>query len=287
MPSLESVAGFGGKETRSVFIACTAALAAHLLNRPVSINIERDVDMSITGQRHAFLLNYRAGCTREGKLKFLDLHMFSNAGFSLDLSQPVMDRALFHCDNVYKWPALRARGTLCQTNQPSHTAFRGFGGPQGLMATETAIEHLAHALGMDPFLLRQLNFYSDGDRTHFGQPLVDFYVPRLWTELQAVSNLADRSAAVEEFNRLNRWKKRGIAVLPTKFGINFTAKFMNQGGALVSQLTTFTGCCLLLRIFVSDHSLSIVFRLLWIITCRLLSIALLFHWTALLGARVH
>ena len=124
--------GFGGKETRSVFIACAAAVAARKLNRTVSINIERDVDMSITGQRHAFYVEYRAGCSKTGKLNFLDIKLYSNAGFSLDLSQAVMDRALFHIDNVYKWPFLRARGMLCKTNQPTHTAFRGFGGPQGL-----------------------------------------------------------------------------------------------------------------------------------------------------------
>lgn len=229
--------GFGGKETRSVFIACTAALAAHLLNRTVSINVERDVDMSTTGQRHAFQINYRAGCTRDGKLNYLDLHLYSNAGYSLDLSQPVMDRALFHCDNVYKWPALRARGTLCKTNQPTHTAFRGFGGPQGMIATEIVMEHLAQAAGIDPHVLRQNNFYADGERTHFGQTLEAFYVPRLWSELSTVASTSDRCAAVDEFNRSNRWKKRGLAMMPTKFGINFTAKFMNQGGALVHVYT--------------------------------------------------
>jgi xanthine dehydrogenase/oxidase len=117
--------GFGGKETRSVFIAVTAALAAHLLNRPVSILIERDVDMSITGQRHAFVFDYTAGINKDGSLKFLDTHLYSNGGFSLDLSQPVLDRALFHADNVYQWPAMRVEGTICKTNQPTHTAFRG------------------------------------------------------------------------------------------------------------------------------------------------------------------
>lgn len=139
--------GFGGKETRSVFIACTAALAAHLLGRPVSINIERDVDMSITGQRHAFKLVYKAGCSKEGALNFLDLQLYSNGGFSLDLSQAIMDRALFHSDNVYKWPAIRARGMICKTNQPTHTAFRGFGGPQGMLATEMVLSHLASECG--------------------------------------------------------------------------------------------------------------------------------------------
>ena len=229
--------GFGGKETRSVFIACTAALAAHLLRRPVSILVERDLDMSITGQRHAFFLRYKAGCTPEGNLRFLDAHLFSNAGFSLDLSQAVMDRALFHSDNVYKWSALRVRGTLCRTNQPTHTAFRGFGGPQGMMLTETVIEHLASACGLDAAVLRERNLYSEGDKTHYGQALQVFQVPKLWAQINTSADVQQRKAAVAAFNAANRWKKRGLSLIPTKFGINFTAKFMNQGGALVHVYT--------------------------------------------------
>lgn len=229
--------GFGGKETRSVFIACTAALSAHLLRRPVSILIERELDMSITGQRHAFMVRYRAGCTAAGRLSFLDAHLYSNAGFSLDLSQAVMDRALFHADNVYKWPALRVRGTLCRTNQPTHTAFRGFGGPQGMMVTETAITHLAQAVGLPAAQLRELNLYGEGDRTHFGQALEVFQVPRLWAQVRESAKWPERTQNISAFNAQHRWKKRGLAVIPTKFGINFTAKFMNQGGALLHVYT--------------------------------------------------
>lgn len=230
--------GFGGKETRSVFIGVTAALAAHILQRPVSIFIERDLDMSITGQRHGFYFQYRAGATKAGDLKFLDLKLYSNAGFSMDLSLPVMDRALLHCDNTYKWPALRAVGTLCRTNQPSHTAFRGFGGPQGMMMTEIVLDHLAHALNMPGHLLREKNMYQEGQRTHFGQKLEDFYVPKLWNELKLkMDGLEQRRQAIVEFNANHRYLKRGLAMMPTKFGINFTAKFMNQGGALVHVYT--------------------------------------------------
>lgn len=220
--------GFGGKETRSVFIACTAALAAYRLNRPVSINIERDVDMSITGQRHAFLVNYKAGCRADGTLCYLQGDLYNNAGFSLDLSLPVMDRALFHSDGPYRWPAMRVKGTVCYTNQPSHTAYRGFGGPQGLMVAETAILQLAQKLQVHPEVIRGKNLYSEGDKTHFGQPLVNFYVPRLWSEINTLAEVDRRRAEVEEFNQHNRWRKRGLCVLPTKFGIAFTAKFMNQ-----------------------------------------------------------
>ena len=229
--------GFGGKETRSVFIAVTAALSAHLLGRAVSINIERDVDMSITGQRHAFLIDYKAGCTKDGMLKFLDIHLYNNAGFSLDLSQAIMDRALFHCDNTYFWPALRAIGTICITNQPSHTAFRGFGGPQGMMITEYVIEHLSSVSGIPALEFRQKNFYKEGDRVHFGQKLVEFHIPRLWDDLLLKANVAERNEAIDTFNKENQWKKRSLVVLPCKFGINFTAKFMNQGGALVHVYT--------------------------------------------------
>lgn len=220
--------GFGGKESRSVPFACVAALSAHLLERPVSINIERDVDMSITGQRHAFLFNYKAGVNRDGTLRYLDVELYSNAGFSLDLSQPVLDRALFHVDNVYRWPALRASGRVCRTNQPSHTAFRGFGGPQGMIVTETVMLHLAEAASLSLDDMKRQNMYREGDITHFGQKLEYFYVPDLWEKAIKIADVAERKAAVAEYNRANNHRKRGLALTATKFGINFTAKFMNQ-----------------------------------------------------------
>lgn len=232
--------GFGGKETRSVFAACIAALAAYTLQRPVSINLERDVDMATTGQRHAFLVNYEAGCTSDGQLTYLQAKLYSNGGYSLDLSQAVMDRALFHSDNCYKWPALHVAGYVCRTNQPSHTAYRGFGGPQGLFMVETVIQHLAETLRISPETLRERNFYRaanhpDGvlDRVHFGQVLEGFNIPKMWTDVHRLGQVAARQEAVAAFNRQHTYQKRGLCVLPTKFGINFTAKFMNQGGALV------------------------------------------------------
>jgi xanthine dehydrogenase/oxidase len=220
--------GFGGKESRSVFIACTAALSAHLLDRPVSINIERDVDMSITGQRHAFQYNYKAGMNKDGSLRYMEVDLYSQAGFSHDLSVPVMDRALFHVDNVYRWPALTARGNVCKTNQPSHTAYRGFGGPQGMVITETVMQHLSEVSGIPLDTLKGQNLYREGDCTHFGQPLECFYVPDMWEKTFKLADVEKRKVAVAAFNKENRWRKRGIAVTPTKFGINFTAKFMNQ-----------------------------------------------------------
>mmetsp|Transcript_6137 Transcript_6137/g.15100 ORF Transcript_6137/g.15100 Transcript_6137/m.15100 type:complete len:571 (-) Transcript_6137:527-2239(-) len=230
--------GFGGKETRSVFVGVTAALAAQVLNRPVKICLDRDVDMAITGQRHPFIFRYRAGADpATGKLAFLDAKVMSDAGCSLDLSGPILDRALFHIDNSYKWPVLRVQGRACKTNLPSNTAFRGFGGPQALLASETIIDHLASTLGVAPTEFRRQNLYSEGDSTHFGQPLVNWNVPRCFDEVSESADLATRSAAVADFNSKNRYRKRGLSVVPTKFGIAFTAKFMNQGGALVHVYT--------------------------------------------------
>jgi xanthine dehydrogenase/oxidase len=231
--------GFGGKESRSVPIACTAALAAHVTDRPVSITIERDVDMSISGQRHAFQYKYKAGMMKDGTLKFLDVELYSNAGCSHDISVAVMDRALFHVDNVYRWPALHARANVCKTNQPSHTAYRGFGGPQGMVVTETIMQHLSEASGMSLHFLKTHNMYREGDRTHFGQQLQDFYVPDLWNKALKLADIEERRRAVDEFNKNNRWRKRGLATTPTKFGINFTAKFLNQVGGCTTSVCAF------------------------------------------------
>lgn len=229
--------GFGGKESRAAQFACPIAIAAHLMQVPVRINVERDTDMSVSGQRHAFYGKYRAGCTKSGKLKFLDLHMYNNAGYSLDLSAAVLGRAMFHCDGPYHWPALRTRGTMCRTNQPSNTAFRGFGGPQGMLMCETVLEHLATQAGLSAQTMRDMNLYTEGQHTHYGQPIEAFNVPIAWRQVLEEAKVAERQAAIEKFNKENKWKKRGLCVLPTKYGLNYTAKFMNQGGALVNVYT--------------------------------------------------
>jgi xanthine dehydrogenase/oxidase len=225
--------GFGGKETRTVPYACVAALAAYTLNRPVSITLDRDVDMSITGQRHAFRVDYEAGCSKDGKLTYLSAQLYNNAGYSLDCSHSVIDRALFHIDNCYKWPAFHGSGKICQTNQPSHTAFRGFGGPQAMLVTETIITQLADALKILPEELRARNLYQETYRTHFGQLLEDWYIPRLWQNINSIASIPERLKSIEVFNRTHQYCKRGFSLLPTKYGINCTAKVMNQGGALV------------------------------------------------------
>ncbi|OQS02432.1 xanthine dehydrogenase [Thraustotheca clavata] len=225
--------GFGGKETRSVFVACAAAVAAQHLRRPVRLLLERQVDMITTGTRHPYYAKYKVGATKEGKVLAYTVELFNNAGYSLDLSEAVMDRALFHCENAYYIPNVRAVGMCCKTNLPTNTAFRGFGAPQGLMMAETMMDHLARELKMDPTELRSRNLYKDQQVTHFGQKLVDYHLPELWERALKESHFRERQEEVVKFNAENKWTKRGIAILPTKFGISFTNKFMNQGGSLV------------------------------------------------------
>ncbi|KAL8025039.1 putative CO dehydrogenase flavoprotein domain superfamily [Plasmopara halstedii] len=225
--------GFGGKETRSVFVTCAAAIAAYVMKRPVKCLLERHVDMLTTGGRHPFYAKYKVGVKRDGTILALDVDIYNNAGYSMDLSLAVMDRALFHCDNVYKIPNLRCNGTLCRTNLPTNTAFRGFGGPQGLFIAETYIDHIARTLKLFPEEIRSRNMYIEGQTTHFGQILEDFNLRSLWQQTIDRSDFTTKRKEVEAFNQRNRWKKRGIAILPTKFGISFTSKFMNQGGSLV------------------------------------------------------
>ncbi|EQC41233.1 hypothetical protein SDRG_01208 [Saprolegnia diclina VS20] len=225
--------GFGGKETRSVFVACAAAVAAKALKRPVRLLLERQADMATTGGRHPYYAKYTVGATQDGRLQAYEVELFNNAGYSLDLSEAVMDRALFHCENAYYVPNMTAKGLCCKTNLPTNTAFRGFGAPQGMMMAETMMDHVASVLRMDPVELRTRNLYQEGHVTHYGQRLVDYTLPALWARGLRESQYAERSAAVAAFNRAHVWKKRGLAILPTKFGISFTNKFMNQGGSLV------------------------------------------------------
>ena len=232
--------GFGGKETRNVFLSMACAVAARKFNRPVRISLDRDQDMCITGQRHPFLARYKVGFTAEGKITAADVQLFSNGGFSLDLSRPVLERALFHVENAYAVPHLRVTGRVCRTNLPTNTAFRGFGGPQGMMACEAYVDHVARALGpgVHPDDVRALNLYpTRGGVTPYGQPLVDCFAREMWAEVQRTADYHARRAAVDAFNAANRWVKRGIAFMPVKFGMSFTAKFMNQASALVHMHT--------------------------------------------------
>ncbi|CAN1200132.1 Xanthine dehydrogenase 1 [Linum perenne] len=229
--------GFGGKETRSAFLVAAACVPCYLLNRPVKITLDRDVDMMITGQRHSFLGKYKVGFTNEGKVLALDLEIYNNGGNSLDLSLSILERAMFNSDNVYEIPHVRIVGNVCFTNLPSNTAFRGFGGPQGMLITENWIQRVAVEVNKSPEEIREMNFQGEGTILHYGQKLQHCTLSPLWTELKLSSEFSKAREDVDHFNRHNRWKKRGLAMVPTKFGISFTAKFMNQAGALVNVYT--------------------------------------------------
>ncbi|KAH9302057.1 hypothetical protein KI387_013640, partial [Taxus chinensis] len=220
--------GFGGKETRSAFIAAAAAVPSYILQRPVKITLDRDMDMMITGQRHAFLGKYKVGFSEEGNVLALDLEIYNNGGNSLDLSLAVLERAMFHSDNVYAIENVRISGKVCFTHLPSNTAFRGFGGPQGMLVTENWIEHIARELGKRPEEIKELNFHKEGHVLHYGQKLEQCRLQKVWNELKASCDFDVACLKVDKFNSLNRWKKRGLAMVPTKFGISFTTKFMNQ-----------------------------------------------------------
>lgn len=229
--------GFGGKETRSAFIAAAAAVPAYLLNRPVKITLDRDTDMMITGQRHSFLGKYKVGFTNEGKVLALDLEIYNNAGNSLDLSLSVLERAMFHSDNVYEIPNVRIVGRVCFTNIPSNTAFRGFGGPQGMIIVENWIQRIAAELKKSPEEIKEINFQGEGSILHYGQQLKHCTLGPLWNQLKSSCEFSKARYEVDQFNIQNRWRKRGIAMVPTKFGIAFTSKLMNQAGALVHVYT--------------------------------------------------
>jgi len=230
--------GFGGKETRSVYLSMALAVAAQKTGKPVRCMLDRDTDMCTAGQRHPFLLKYKVAFSDDGMLLAADCQLFSNGGFSMDLSRPVLDRALFHVENAYNIPNLRVTGRVCRTNLPSNTAFRGFGGPQGIMSAEAYVEHVARALGRPPEEIREKNLYATrGAVTHYKQELVDCHIREMWAQVKETSDFATRRAAVDAFNGCNRWKKRGLAMMPVKFGMSFTAKFMNQASALVHVYT--------------------------------------------------
>ncbi|KAK4507798.1 hypothetical protein PRZ48_001533 [Zasmidium cellare] len=225
--------GFGGKETRSIQLAGIVAVAAKKSKRPVRCMLNRDEDIATSGQRHPFLGRWKVAVNKDGKIQALDADVFNNGGWSQDLSAAVVDRALSHIDGVYKIPNVFVRGRICKTNTVSNSAFRGFGGPQGMFIAESFMEEVADHLGMPVEEFRELNMYKPGDITHFNQELRDYYVPLMWKQIREEADWENRKQQVATFNAKNKWKKRGLAVIPTKFGISFTALFLNQAGALV------------------------------------------------------
>ena len=225
--------GFGGKETRSIQLSGICAVAAKKVNRPVRCMLNRDEDMATSGQRHPFLSRWKVAVNKDGKIQALDADVFCNAGWSQDLSGAVGDRALSHIDGCYLIPNIHVRGRLAKTNTVSNTAFRGFGGPQGMFIAESYMAEVADRLGMPVEEFRQMNFYKPHDITHFNQELKDWYVPLMYQQVLEEADYKQRRKAVEDFNSKHKWKKRGLSIIPTKFGISFTAIFLNQAGALV------------------------------------------------------
>jgi xanthine dehydrogenase/oxidase len=189
--------------------------------------------MVTSGQRHPFLGHWKVGVNKDGKIQALDLDVFNNAGWSFDLSAAVCERAMTHADGCYLIPNIYIRGRLCKTNTMSNTAFRGFGGPQGMFIAETYMEEVADRLGMPVEKFREINFYKPLEKTHFNQEITDWHVPLMYKQVQDESDYEMRREIVRRFNDTSKWRKRGLAIIPTKFGISFTALFLNQAGALV------------------------------------------------------
>jgi xanthine dehydrogenase large subunit len=231
--------GFGGKETQGNQFAALAAIAAKKHRRAVKIRPDRDDDMTATGKRHDFLVSYEVGFDDEGSILGVDYTYAARCGFSSDLSGPVTDRALFHCDNAYYYPAAHAQSAPLYTNTVSNTAFRGFGGPQGMVGAERVIDEIAFAVGKDPLEIRKRNFYGNGERnvTPYHQTVEDNVIQRVVEELEKSADYHRRRRVIEAFNTNSRFIKRGIALTPVKFGISFTATHFNQAGALVHVYT--------------------------------------------------
>ncbi|RME28320.1 MAG: xanthine dehydrogenase molybdopterin binding subunit [Deltaproteobacteria bacterium] len=230
--------GFGGKESQATAPACLAALGAAHTGRPVKVWLSRHEDMASTGGRHPFLGRYRAGFDSRGRFVAFDVELFSDGGWTADLSGPVMDRALFHLDNAYFIEHARFVGRVCRTNKASSTAFRGFGGPQGIAVCEDAIRRGARALGLRPEDVRRASYY-DGeatpprDRTPYGQQVPHPRIIAMHDRLVRTSDLAARRQQIAAFNAAHRWLRRGIGLQPLKFGISFTHAILNQAGAFV------------------------------------------------------
>jgi xanthine dehydrogenase/oxidase len=227
--------GFGGKETRSIQLAGIVACAANKVRRPVRCMLSREEDIATSGQRHPFLARWKVAVNSDGRIQGLDADVFCNGGWSQDLSGAVVERSLSHIDGVYSIPNVHVRGRVAKTNTVSNTAFRGFGGPQGLFIAETYIEEIADHLSIPAERLREINMYSPSTNmtTHFNQEIKDWYVPLMYKQVQDESSYASRRQDTTDFNAKNKWNKRGLAIVPTKFGISFTALFLNQAGALV------------------------------------------------------
>ena len=224
---------FGGKESQANPFAAAAALATYKTGRPVRVRLRRHHDMLITGKRHGFLGQYEVGFDPDGKITALKATLTADGGWSLDLSPPVLARAMLHIDNAYYIPNLVVEGRIAKTNRVSNTAYRGFGGPQGMIVIEEVVDRIAN---LPPDLVRERNFYhgeGETSTTHYDQEIVDNRIARVWQEAKDQSGYGDRQEAVTTFNATSPYQKRGLAITPVKFGISFNKVQYNQAGALV------------------------------------------------------
>ena len=240
--SLRMGGGFGGKETQANPYAAIAALAAQITRRPVRIKLPRGLDMQMTGKRHPFFARYEVGFDEQGMLTAMRIALFADGGWSVDLSPPVLMRAMVHIDNAYFCPNVEIEGLIAKTNLPSNTAFRGFGGPQGMLVGEEIIDRIARHRGLPPETVRERNFYSEGvspprNVTPYGQTIRDNPLAELWQQLKTSSEFDARRVEIETFNAMHAHSKRGIAITPVKFGISFNKVEYNQAGALVHIYT--------------------------------------------------
>ncbi len=228
--------GFGGKETQGNSWAALAALGALKTGRPVRVQLDRDLDMMLSGKRHPFRAQYAVGYDDAGRILGAKVELISNGGWSLDLSMPITDRALFHLDNAYYLPAVEFSGRAAKTHLVSNTAFRGFGGPQGMLVIEEIMDRVARELGLPGETVRERNLYhgeGETNTTHYGQPVGDNRIRALWENGLADSDFAKRRAEIAQWNAGHAMIKRGLAITPVKFGISFTFTPYNQAGALL------------------------------------------------------
>jgi len=231
--------GFGGKETQSAGPACLCAVVAHLTGRPAKMRLPRFEDMQMTGKRHPFYIEYEVGFDNEGRLLATHMELAGNCGYSPDLSRSIVDRAMFHADNAYFLGDALITGHCCKTNTASNTAYRGFGGPQGMVPIEEVMDRIARHLKLDPLEVRKRNYYGKDERnqTHYGQTVEHNLLAEMTAELETSSDYQARRQAIRDFNASNPVLKKGLALTPVKFGISFTATFLNQAGALVHVYT--------------------------------------------------
>ncbi|NGN96376.1 xanthine dehydrogenase molybdopterin binding subunit [Grimontia sp. S25] len=230
--------GFGGKETQAAAPACIAAVIANQTGQPVKFRLPRREDMMMTGKRHPFFNQYKVGFDNNGVIQGIEIVVSGNAGHSPDLSRSIVDRAMFHSDNAYYLGNATVTGHCVKTNTASNTAYRGFGGPQGMMTIEHVMDTIACHLKKDPLEVRKANYYSEGrDETHYYQKVEDNFIHEMTADLEMSCEYEKRRKAIAEFNANSPILKKGIAITPVKFGISFTATFLNQAGALVTVYT--------------------------------------------------